>query len=143
MEKNLIAEASTTINAPINKVWDALVNPSIIDKYMFSTTAITDWKEGSEIRWQREFNGIKYEDKGKVIKSKPEKLLIYSHFCPLTGKEDVPKNYDKVIIRLSPDENKVLVSLGQDHNPDEKSLKNSERNWARILDALKVCLEEK
>ncbi len=32
---NLIAKAETTINAPIDKVWDSLVNPDTIKKYMF------------------------------------------------------------------------------------------------------------
>jgi len=38
MPKNLIAQASVTIAAPVAKVWDALVNPQTIRQYMFGTT---------------------------------------------------------------------------------------------------------
>ena len=41
---NNIAKADTTIDAPVDKVWDALINPEMIKKYMFGTTAISDWK---------------------------------------------------------------------------------------------------
>jgi uncharacterized protein YndB with AHSA1/START domain len=37
MPANLTARASITINAPNAKVWDALVNPAAIKKYMFGT----------------------------------------------------------------------------------------------------------
>ncbi len=54
MDKNLIAEVSVTINATIDKVWDALVKPEAIKQYMFGTTVVTDWREGSPIVW----NGV-------------------------------------------------------------------------------------
>ena len=37
MDENLIAKASVTINASSEKVWDALVNPEAIKRYMFGT----------------------------------------------------------------------------------------------------------
>jgi uncharacterized protein YndB with AHSA1/START domain len=50
--KNLVANAETLVHARIEKVWDALVNPDIIKKYMIGTTVISDWKEGSQIVWR-------------------------------------------------------------------------------------------
>ncbi len=52
LNRGLIARASITINAPIDKVWDALINPSKIKQYMFGTNAVSDWKEGSSIVWK-------------------------------------------------------------------------------------------
>jgi len=46
---NNIAKAETTINASADKVWNALTDPALIKKYMFGTTVISDWKEGSKI----------------------------------------------------------------------------------------------
>jgi uncharacterized protein YndB with AHSA1/START domain len=37
MDKNLIARASISIDAPSEKVWNALVNPEAIKQYMFGT----------------------------------------------------------------------------------------------------------
>ena len=64
---NYIAKASITINATAEKVWHALTDPRMIKKYMFGTSVISDWKEGSKIIWKGEWEGKSYEDKGKII----------------------------------------------------------------------------
>jgi hypothetical protein len=51
MNNKFIAEATTIINAPVSKVWQALVNPKIIKQYLFGTDVITDWKVGSPITY--------------------------------------------------------------------------------------------
>jgi uncharacterized protein YndB with AHSA1/START domain len=73
--QKIIAKESTTINASISKVWDALVNPEEIKKYMFGTNAISNWKEGSSIFWEGEWQGKRYRDKGKILKIEEEKIL--------------------------------------------------------------------
>ena len=49
MDRKLVAKASVTVNAPKARVWDALVNPETIKEYMFGTTVVSDWREGSPI----------------------------------------------------------------------------------------------
>ncbi|MDR7521114.1 MAG: SRPBCC domain-containing protein, partial [Armatimonadota bacterium] len=66
MDKNLIARASIAINAFRAKVWEALVNPEAIKQYMFGTHVVTDWREGSPIRWKGEWQGKSYEDYGMI-----------------------------------------------------------------------------
>ena len=85
MPRGLTSAASTTIDAPVAKVWDALVNPEMIKLYMFGAVAESDWKEGSPIVWKGEYEGRKYEDKGVIQKLQPERLLQYTHFSPLAG----------------------------------------------------------
>ena len=75
MERNLIAKASVTINAPSERVWDALVNPEAIKQYMFGTGVVTDWREGSPIIWQGEWQGRAYEDEGVILQFKPGRRL--------------------------------------------------------------------
>ncbi len=57
MAKGQAAKASATINVPISKVWDALVNPDAIKRYMFGATVVSDWREGSSIVWEGEWQG--------------------------------------------------------------------------------------
>ena len=64
MNKGLIANASTTINAPSADVWQALVTPAAIKEYMFGTTVTSDWVVGSPIVWKGEWEARAYEDKG-------------------------------------------------------------------------------
>jgi uncharacterized protein YndB with AHSA1/START domain len=138
---NLIARASTTIAAPAEKVWDALVNPAAIKQYMFGTTVVTDWREGSPILWKGEWQGKRYEDKGVIQHIQRGRALQYTHFSPLAGQPDRPENYHTVTIQLSPEENGIQVSLTQDNNLTEEARSHSERNWEMMLQGLKRLVE--
>ena len=142
MNKGLIAKASISINAPVDKIWDALTNPELIRQYMFGTNIISDWKEGSPIIWKGEWEGNKYVDKGVILKLEPERLIRYSHFSPLSGQQDLPENYHTVTIGLSVKGKQTFVSLLQDNNATEKVREHSEKNWKIILDGLKKLLEK-
>jgi uncharacterized protein YndB with AHSA1/START domain len=143
MEKPSIAKASATIDAPIARVWDALVNPATIRRYMFGTDVTTDWKEGSPIRWKGEWKGKAYEDKGILRQVKPRQLLEYSHFSPLSGLPDRPDSYHNVRIQLAERGAQTELSLTQDNNPTDEARAHSEKNWGAMLEGLKKVLEEK
>ncbi|HEY9205222.1 MAG TPA: SRPBCC domain-containing protein [Candidatus Methanoperedens sp.] len=142
LSRGLIARASITINVPIDKVWDALVNPDKIIQYMFGTNAVSDWKEGSSIVWKGEWHGKKYEDRGMILKLEAGHMIQYSHFSPLSGQPDLPENYHIVTIELSGKGRQTLVSLLQDNNSTEEAREHSERNWNMMLEGLKKLLEK-
>ena len=137
-----IAKAETTIKASTDKVWNALTNPEMIKKYMFGTTVVSDWKEGSKIVWKGEWEGKSYEDKGKILQIEDQKKLQYSHYSPLSGLNDNPQNYHTVTIDLARKDNETILTLTQDNNPDEKTRDHSEKNWKMMLASLKKLLEE-
>ncbi len=137
----MIARAAITINAPVASLWGALTNPEVIKQYMFGTNVISDWKQGSPIIWQGEWQGRKYEDKGVILKLVPERTLQYSHFSPLSGVPDVPENYHTVTVELSPDGARTRIVLTQDHNATQEEREHSEENWRMILEGLKHVLE--
>jgi uncharacterized protein YndB with AHSA1/START domain len=141
MSKNLIAWASVTIDAPSERVWAALVNPEAIKQYMFGTNVVSDWREGSPILWQGEWQGRSYEDKGVILQLKPGRTLQYTHFSPLSGLPDKPESYHTVTIELSDEGNQTRVSLAQDNNLTEQAREHSEENWQDMLIALKSYLE--
>lgn len=142
MNKGLIAKALIIINAPIDKVWDALVNPKIIKQYMFGTNVVSNWKKGSPIIWKGEWQGKAYEDKGVILQINPKLMLQYSHFSPLSGKPDTPENYHAVTIELSDQKTSVNISLSQDNNTTEQAREHSEKNWTTMLAGLKKLLEK-
>ena len=140
---NNIARAETTINESADKVWMALTDPETIEKYMFGTNVVADWKEGGKIVWKGEWEGKAYEDKGKILSFEPKKKLQYSHFSPSTGLDDVPENYHIVTIELAEQGKQTTVTLTQDNNADQKTKDHSEKNWKMMLASLKKLLEEK
>jgi uncharacterized protein YndB with AHSA1/START domain len=140
---NFIAKAEININVTIDKVWKALTNADMLKKFMFGSTIISDWKEGSKIIWKGEWQGKAYEDKGKVLKAIPNKKLQYSHFSPMMGLADIPENYHSVTIDLTDNGEQTNVALSQDKNATEEAREHSEKNWAMMLSSLKELLEEK
>ncbi len=141
LPKDHIATAEIAINAPIDKVWDAFVNPQTIKKYMFGTEVTSDWKEGSKITWKGEWQGKAYEDKGTILQLKPKTKIQYTHFSPLMGLEDKPQNYHTVTVELKPKGNQVAVSLSQDNNATDEAREHSEKNWKMMLENLKKVVE--
>lgn len=139
---NYVAKQSIVIKAPIAKVWDALVNPDMIRKYMFGTNAVSDWKQGSPIFFKGEWQGRSYEDKGVILRLEPERLIQYTHFSPLSGVPDIPENYHTVTIELRHEKQGVLVALSQDNNPTEEAREHSAKNWHIMLEGLKKLLEQ-
>jgi len=142
VESSLIAQAYITISAPIAKVWDALVNPEMIKQYLFGTNTVSDWKEGSPIVWKGVWEGKPYEDKGVILQLKPEQILQYSHFSPLSGQADIPANYHTVTIELSPEAEGTYLQLSQDNNSTQEDREHSEKLWTMMLTNLKNVLED-
>lgn len=136
-----LAHAEVMISATTAQVWQALVTPGEIGKYMFGTKVASDWKVGSPITWQGEWKGKTYEDKGKILAFDVEKRLAYSHFSALSGKQDMPENYHTVSITLTPQEGSTKVELTQDNVADTKEQEHSAANWQTMLDGLKKLLE--
>src|SRR5687767_3879862 len=132
-----VAKASATIDAPVERVWEALVTPSIIRQYMFGTNVDSDWKLGSPITWKGEWEGKAYEDKGVIQKIERPRVLQYTHFSPLSGLPEKPENFHTITIELSPNGSQTGVSLSQDHNPTDEERAHSEKNWNMMLEGLK------
>ncbi|MGH7650271.1 MAG: SRPBCC family protein [Gemmatimonadaceae bacterium] len=141
MPKNLVAKASTTVNAPADKVWRGLVEPPLVKQYLFGTTVTSDWKKGSRIVWKGEWQGKAYEDKGVVLATDKPKKLQYTYLSSMSGKPDTPDNYSTITINLSPDGNRTRVSLSQDNNDTEASRDHSQQNWETVLAGLKKVVE--
>lgn len=137
-----IAHAETLIERPAEIVWEALINPGMIKKYMFGTTVISEFRKGSSIFWKGNSKGRSYEDKGTILQIDPLKKLQYSHYSPLSGLEDKPENYHTVTITLYENNHQTRVQLEQDNNTDEKAKEHSKKNWKMMLESLKQLLEE-
>ena len=142
MSKKLSVTVSKHINAPVNKVWQALTDPALIKQWLFGTDTKTDWKKGSSIRYSGEWEGKKYEDKGKIIDIVPGKLLHTTYFSSMSGKEDRPENYANVMYEITPENGGSLVTISNDNIDDEKTQQHVRENWSMVLETMKKLLEK-
>ena len=142
MTNTYTAKASTVINAPASRVWEAITNPSLIKQYLFGTDVISDWRVGSEIVYKGEWQGKPFEDKGRILQMDPGKTLATTHWSPLSGVPDTPENYHRVVYTLNEEDGRTEVTITQDNNASEEEKEHSEENWRQVLKGLKMLLEE-
>ena len=130
------------ISAPIAKVWDALTNPELIRQYMFGSTAVSEWKQGSPIVFRGEWQGKSFEDKGVITAIDPGRLLQYTYFSPLSGMADLPENYHTITIEIAEENGATRLSLTQDNNESEQVRDHSEKGWDTMLGMMKGLVEK-
>jgi len=142
MNNKFTAQATTLVNAPASKVWDALTSPSLIKQYLFGTEVTSDWKVGSPITYRGEWEGKSYEDKGEILQIEPDKLLVSTFWSSLAGLPDLPENYKTVRYELSPEGSRTKLTITQDNNATQEEADHSTQNWTTVLDKLKELLEK-
>ena len=142
MNNKFTAQATTLVNAPASKVWDALTNPSLIKQYLYGTQVTSDWKVGSPITYKGEWEGKSYEDKGEILQIEPDKLLVSTFWSSLAGLPDLPENYKTVRYELLPEGNGTKLTITQDNNATQEEADHSTQNWTTVLDKFKELLEK-
>lgn len=141
MNNDLVLHKSIDITAPIAKVWDTLVNPDHIKKYLFGTQTISDWKAGSPISFVGSWEGKEYSDGGTILRIEKEKLLEYTYWSSMSGTADVPENYSTLTFEIAPEGNGTRLTLLQRGFPTQESLDHSASNWAAVMGGLKLVAE--
>ena len=136
-----VATAQAEIDAPGERVWEALTDPEQIKQYMFGSSVSTDWKPGSPIVWKGEYEGKPYEDKGEIVAVERPRRLELTHFSPLSGLEDRPENYHTLVYELEERDGRTRLSLSQDNNPTREAAEHSRANWETMLTSLKQLVE--
>jgi uncharacterized protein YndB with AHSA1/START domain len=148
MSHSKIVTNTITIDAPVAKVWDALVNPVQTKKYMFGCEPITDWKPGSLLLWRGVFDGKELDAvKGYVVKIEPNKYLEYTAIDPNSTIPDIPENYLTVTYDLKEQNGKTVFTVTQG---DYAKVAEGERRyndtvaeggWESILVQIKKLVE--
>ena len=138
---NLTLKTSIEINAPAARVWEALTNPAIVKQYFFGTNVKTDWKKGSAILWEGEWDGNTYQDTGKILDIDPGKSVKYNYWSSMSGTENIPENYLDITYDLSEKDGKTLLTITQEKIKTEEAKDHSEQNWQSVFGKMKEMVE--
>ncbi len=141
MLKDLTLKKQITVNASADAVWDVLVNPSKIKQYLFGTKTVSDWMEGSEIKFTGEWDGKTYTDKGTILVLRKNSVFHYSYYSSFSPLPDLPENYSTIKFTLIPSGSTTVLQLEQLGFPDENALSHSDSNWDSIAAQMKQIAE--
>src|SRR6185437_7749370 len=134
--------STVTINAPAQKVWEVLTQPELVKMWQYVSDLLTDWKEGSKIKFTTEWEGNIFEQWGKVLEIKPNELIKYSLFAPRPGLEDKPENYFIMSYILSSEKGKTKLEIIQEDNRPNAIQEKPEGEENPVLKSLKIIAEK-
>ncbi|MGZ4741033.1 MAG: SRPBCC family protein [Ilumatobacteraceae bacterium] len=143
----ITASASVVVDAPRQRVWEALTDPELVGQYFMGARITTDWQVGHPITFSGTWKDKPFEDKGVILTFEPQEEMSYSHWSPLSGTDDVPDNYHVVHITLADVDDGTRVTLDQSNlngeitDADLKSRDDYEKNWQATLEGLKKVAE--
>ena len=140
---DLEVSSSLEINASKEKVWKGLTDPDIIKDYLYGTNTVTDWKVGSEILFQGEWEGKQYRDKGVILQIIPNELISYSYWSGFSGTEDKPENYSTVTYKIEPiSDDKTKFTWIQKGFASEQNYEHSNSGMEEFLKGIKAVIEK-
>ena len=132
---------SISINAPAQKVWDAITTPELIKKWFFGVDTETDWTEGGPIVHRGEWKGKPYEDKGTILRFDAPRLLEHTHWSSMSGVPDSEDNYQTVSWALADKGGRTELTVSETNLPSEEAKSTSDASWPMVLDQLKKLVE--
>lgn len=143
--ESFVVKDKIEINAAPEKVWAALTDPEMTEKYFFGCRVYSDWKPGSPISFKGKLMGKDIELKGKILKIEPQKLLQYT-LVNSGGGEDEARGESLVTDQLSYANGVTTVTVSDNVGSGtdaEKRYKKSVKGWRKVLKGLKKVCEEK
>jgi uncharacterized protein YndB with AHSA1/START domain len=132
----------TVVDAPIEALWDSLMDPKKSAEYFWGITFVSDLKAGSPITWSGEWEGKSFVDRGVILEIQRPRVFRYDYFSAVAGLPDLPENHRLVTYSFDPAPGGVRLSISQDKAKTREEAEHSEKNWMSIIAAIKDKLEK-
>ena len=133
--------STIVLDAPIEKVWNALTQPALVKQWQYGSDLITDWIVGNKIRFRNEWEDQVFEQWGTVLEVIPNQKIKYSLFFPRPELEDKPENYFIMSYILTEENQKVKLEILQEDNRPGAIQEEPQGEENPILQGLKALIE--
>lgn len=133
--------SSTTIDTPIERVWQAITTPSEMKLWFFGVDTEADWRPGGRLVHRGEYAGKPYIDTGEIREFEPPRRLVHTHWSDVSGLPDAPENYQVVAWDLTPRDGGTEITITERNLPSDDAARTSEQGWESALGSLKKLLE--
>ncbi|MEL6251389.1 MAG: SRPBCC domain-containing protein [Bacteroidota bacterium] len=139
-------EISIDIAASRERVWDTLVNPDLVEQYMYGARTESDWKVGSELLYTMMMEGAKLTVvNGTLLTFDAPKILKHSLFPTTADYPNVPENHLHITYTLSKTETGThlhILQEGYDRVANgEKRYQDTLDGWEMVWEKLKEVAE--
>ena len=142
LNHNLILKVTQKVESDLERIWEILTSPKYIKQYLYGTEAISDWKEGSSIRFKGVWEGTPYEEYGTIMSFQRPQVFKYTYFTAQYGLPDRPENYSIIENKLTAENGVVTIHLTQSGFTSEDRLEHSIENWKQCLEIIKGIAEQ-
>jgi uncharacterized protein YndB with AHSA1/START domain len=129
----------TYIASTPEKIWEALTDAQLTEKYWFGFKLYSDWKVGSPFNFKRP-DGKDHFDKAIILESDPPRRLSYT-WRPQeeSVRHERPSRVTFELVQL---ENQVkLTVIHDDFEEASKVFEGISGGWPKVLSSLKSLLE--
>lgn len=142
MNKDLVVSKTIKINTGAETIWQVLTLPEKIKLFLYGTNTSTDWKVGSTIKFEGEYQGNIYKDKGNVLKNIENKELQYNYWSTMSGTEDKLDNYSIITYSINQlDETSSEFTWTQKGFGSEAGYEHTENTLFSMLEKIKELAE--
>lgn len=129
------------IDAPPERVWEAITTPAQISKWFFGVDTESDWHVGGTIVHRGEYQGRPYEDKGEILELDPPRRFVHTHWSATSGTPETPEHEQRVSWTLEPSDGGTALTVDEVNLPSEQAKAISDQSWPQALEALRALLE--
>jgi uncharacterized protein YndB with AHSA1/START domain len=139
--RDIDTTATVTIDAPAERVWEAITTPALIKEWFFGVDTEAEWRPGGTLVHRGTYQGKPYEDKGEIVEIDPPTTLVHTHWSPATGLPDQPEHYQRVTWSLDEHDAITELTVSERNLPSEDAKAISDQSWSMVLGNLKRLLE--
>lgn len=110
--------AEITIQASVQRVFEALTQPDLVKLWQYGRVVTTDWKVGSKITFSSagQASAPTLAEWGTILAVRPNEFIQYSLFTPSADVEDKPENYCVTSYVVRNDNGQASVEIIQEDN---------------------------
>jgi uncharacterized protein YndB with AHSA1/START domain len=129
------------INAPSQKVWDAITKADLVKRWQYGSDLLTTWEIGSDIKFSTAWEDKVFEQWGKVLAFTPTEIVRYSLFAPRPDLEDKPENYFIMSYVLTEENGQTKLEIIQEDNRPNAVQEAPQGEENPLLQSLKQLAE--
>lgn len=137
-------EKSIWIEATRKTVWKYLTVPALMKEWMgdeeMEIDIISDWNIGASFII-RGFHHVPFENRGTILKFKPETVFEYEYLSSISNLEDVAENYTTISFHLEAKGDQTELRVEARNFPTFEIYKHWEFYWNGTLSIIKWRIE--